>query len=195
MCLFFESIKVLQGKPENLGLHEDRMNRTRSEFLGFTDRLSLENVLKTEAMSLQKCRVIYQEKIEKIEFIPYSPKIINHLRIVEEDDLQYGYKFLDRSCFDKMLLGIPPATVLLIIKNGKITDTTFANIAFWDGFSWLTPDEPLLAGTKRELLLRKGLIHKAEIRITDLRLFRFAVLINAMLDLDNSPVIDIRNIR
>jgi 4-amino-4-deoxychorismate lyase len=97
MCLFFESIKVLQGKPENLGLHEDRMNRTRSEFLGFTDRLSLENVLKTEAMSLQKCRVIYQEKIEKIEFIPYSPKIINHLRIVEEDDLQYGYKFLDRS--------------------------------------------------------------------------------------------------
>ena len=195
MCLFFESIKVLQGRAVNLDLHEDRLNRTRSELLGLTEKISLQHIKPTDRKSLQKCRVIYGEKIENIEFTPYIPKIIGHLRIVAADDFQYSYKFLDRRCFENLLTGISPGSDILIVKNNKITDTSYANIAFWDGVSWLTPAEPLLAGTKRESLLRKGLLNLADIRLKDLHLFKYAVMINAMLEIEDSPVIEIRNIR
>ena len=192
MCLFFESIKVFQGKAVNLDLHESRMNRTRLELLGFTEKLSLEHLRHTDVKSLQKCRVIYKEKIEKTEYIPYSPKLVDHLKIVYANNLRYEYKFLDRTCIDELLIGIPPGTDILIVKNDKITDTSYANIVFWDGTSWLTPAEPLLAGTKRGSLLRKGLIHIAEIRVQDLHLFKCAAMINALLDLEDSPVIEIK---
>ncbi len=195
MCLFFESIKVLQGKAVNLDLHEDRLNRTRSEFLGLTEKLSLQDLIQADVQSLQKSRVIYKEKIEKIEIAPYIPRKIKHLKIVTANEIQYNYKFLDRSCFKKLLSGCPPDSDILIIKNKEITDTSYANIAFWDGSKWLTPANPLLSGVKRQFLMNRGSIFPADIRLNDLHLFKHAVMINAMLDLEDSPVIDLRNIR
>ena len=88
-----------------------------------------------------------------------------------------------------------PDSDILIIKNKEITDTSYANIAFWDGSKWLTPANPLLSGVKRQFLMNRGSIFPADIRLNDLHLFKHAVMINAMLDLEDSPVIDLRNIR
>jgi 4-amino-4-deoxychorismate lyase len=84
---------------------------------------------------------------------------------------------------------------ILIIKNGFITDTSFSNIAFFDGTQWFTPFTYLLNGTQRQHLLRQGAIVETEITPSDLKQFRYAKLINAMLDLETSPLIDIQNIR
>jgi 4-amino-4-deoxychorismate lyase len=194
MCLFFESIKVVNGQGENLDLHEDRMNRTRLETLSLTEQIFLRPLIKTDINSLLKVRVIYREKVEKIEYLPYTPKRVDHLKIVSADNLQYNYKFLDRRCFEPLLSGTSPNSDILIVKNNRITDTSYSNIAFWDGARWLTPAEPLLKGTKRESLLRKGLLQSDDIRLDHLKLFKFARLINAMIDLDSSPVIEIANI-
>jgi 4-amino-4-deoxychorismate lyase len=194
MCLFFESIKVKEGKAFDLDLHEERMNRTRRDLLGLTHPLSLEQEIQTDAMGLCKCRIVYRERIEKVEIIPYSPKKIEFLKIVVNNDIQYGYKYLDRSCFEKMMENLPPITDILIVKDGFITDTSFANIIFHDSSKWVTPSTPLLPGIKRERLLRQGIIHEQKIKLQDLSLFRSAKIINAMLDPEDSHPIDIRNI-
>ena len=194
MCLFFESIKVLNGKPENPGLHEDRMNRTRAEVLQATDKLSLEQIIRTDNKSLQKCRVVYSNKIEKVEILPYFPRKIRFLKLVTADDLDYRYKFLDRTKITRLMSGISTDTDILIVKNRMITDTSFANIIFRDGTSWLTPATPLLAGTKRDQLIRNGSILQADISVKDLHLFKHAVMINAMLGPEDSKPIEISNI-
>ena len=72
------------------------------------------------------------------------------------------------------------------MKNGLITDTSYANIVFWDGQNWLTPSTPLLAGTKRARLLHESKIKEAEIRVDDLIKYEKARIINALNDLDDS---------
>jgi 4-amino-4-deoxychorismate lyase len=83
---------------------------------------------------------------------------------------------------------------ILIVKNGLVTDTSFSNIVFYDGSDWITPDPPLLKGTKRTRYLRDGEIRTMKIRSSDISHFEKARLINAMLDLDDSADIHIRDI-
>jgi 4-amino-4-deoxychorismate lyase len=194
MYRFFESIKSCKGISFHLDLHEDRMNRTRRDFFGSEEKISLAGILHPPDTALLKCRVIYGEQIEQIEFLPYFPRKIEYLQIVPADSVSYSYKFLDRSSLIKLLDGIPANTELLLLKDGLITDSTFANVVFWDGSSWLTPDKPLLAGTKRQYLLDQQIIRKKKIRPEDLKHFHYAVLINAMLDLEDSNKIEIKNI-
>ncbi|MDQ1268165.1 MAG: 4-amino-4-deoxychorismate lyase, partial [Campylobacterota bacterium] len=73
---------------------------------------------------------------------------------------------------------------VLIVKNSLISDTTIANIAFFDSRRWVTPRAPLLKGTTRERLLRDGKIFEADIAINDLEKFSHVALMNAMIDFD-----------
>ena len=70
----------------------------------------------------------------------------------------------------------------------------FANVVFYDGKKWMTPTQPLFCGIKRQILLEKGLIHEAEIKQKDLRQFKHTALINAMLDIGDTPFISMENI-
>jgi 4-amino-4-deoxychorismate lyase len=139
---------------------------------------------------MYKCRIIYSREIETIEFIPYTKKKIEIIKLVECDAIEYNHKYFNRKIFDD-LLAESGADEILIIKEGKITDTSYSNIAFYDGNKWLTPSTPLLKGTKREKLLREGKIFKAEIVKNDLQYFQSASLINAMMDL-GELVIDLK---
>jgi 4-amino-4-deoxychorismate lyase len=71
----------------------------------------------------------------------------------------------------------------VIIKNNRITDTTYANLALWNGSEWHTPLYPLLKGTKRQLLLQSNQIVEQDILVTDLMRYQKVSLINAMLEL------------
>ena len=83
---------------------------------------------------------------------------------------------------------------ILIVKKEFITDTSFSNIIFFDGDNWITPSTPLLEGTKRKELLEKNIISEQEIKFSDLKNFKKAILINAMLDFDEIAEIEIKNI-
>jgi len=72
----------------------------------------------------------------------------------------------------------------LIVKNSLITDTSIANIAFFDSIRWVTPALPLLKGTTREKLLREGKIFEENIHVDDLERFSKVALMNAMIDFD-----------
>jgi 4-amino-4-deoxychorismate lyase len=99
-----------------------------------------------------------------------------------ESDLNYNYKFQERTALQSLLKKAESAGFddALIVKNGLITDTTIANIAFFDGTRWLTPALPLLQGTARARLLRSGLITPKQIAPEELEQFSHFALMNAL---------------
>ena len=83
---------------------------------------------------------------------------------------------------------------ILIIKNGLITDISFANICFYNGKNWYTPSTPLLKGTCREKLLKQNSIIEKEIGISDLDYFSHFTIINAMRGEELSELIPVKKI-
>ena len=112
--------------------------------------------------------------------------------MVHADHIIYDHKYVDRSELNELKDNCR-ADDVLIVKNGCVTDVTFANIAFTNGKDWVTPDTPLLPGTMRESLLRSGQIRQSRITPCDLTKFSHFRLINAMLGF-NAPVIPVSNI-
>jgi 4-amino-4-deoxychorismate lyase len=195
MCHLFETIKIAAGEAQNLPLHDERMNRSRRELYGSNDFLRLSDrirVPETVRNKITRCRVVYTNDIHSIEFSPYDPADIKTLKTVDAGSVVYNHKYLDRTKITA-LIDKSAADDILMIRNGFVTDASFANIVFTDGERWVTPDTPLLQGTMREFLLRNGVIKMERITISDLPLFSHFRLINAMLGFD-APLLPVSNI-
>jgi 4-amino-4-deoxychorismate lyase len=79
----------------------------------------------------------------------------------------------------------PEFSDALFVKNGFITDTSFSNIALFDGKKWYTPVTPLLKGTKREYYIENKIIFERKIKVANLDKYWKVRMINAMLDMEN----------
>jgi 4-amino-4-deoxychorismate lyase len=196
MCLLVESIKILNRIPQNIEGHNARLNKSRKELFGLSDVLDLRDFLKLPDdlnAGVYKCRVVYAEAVKKIEFIPYVPMAIRTLELVDGGNIEYEHKYLERTQIDRLKNG-SKADDILIVKECRITDTSFSNVAFSNGDSWITPAMPLLKGTKRQFLLDAGIISECELMEKDLHHFQKVVLINAMLDFNADNFIPVKNI-
>lgn len=196
MCLLLESIKIHNKQLCNIEFHNSRFNKARQELFDIEEVMDIKtlvNIPPNLDYLTYKCRIVYDIEIRSIEFIPYKKKKIRSLRLMRNDSIEYNYKYFDRKIFEQMLQN-PGADEILIVKNGKITDTSYSNIVLFDGQKWVTPSEPLLKGTKREYLLFTGQITEEEINVDDIRLFKCAKLINAMLDIEDQEPIKISKI-
>jgi len=193
MSLFgnlLETIKVKDSQLQNINWHNVRFNHSRRKLFGIKEELKLETFIKIPpdlTNAIYKCRLTYSKEIEKIEFEKYFPRTILSLKIVEFNEIQYAFKYKDRSKIDELFRLKENCDDILIVKNGLITDTSYANIVFWDGQKWITSSSPLLNGTARNRLLSEGKISEAKITIEDLKIFKKARIINAMNDLRESP--------
>ena len=74
---------------------------------------------------------------------------------------------------------------ILIEKDGYLTDTSIANIAFYDGEQWVTPAIPLLKGTMRQKLLDEGFLQTRNIKKEELTHYTQVALTNAMIGFKN----------
>ncbi len=137
---------------------------------------------------LYKCRVIYAKNVLHAEFHHYIPRPVRRLKLVVDDAIDYAWKFEDRSALNHLFAQKGDCDDVLIVKNGLLSDSSYSNLAFYDGSSWHTPETPLLRGVQRERLLRDGLLHTASIRVEDLKAFSKIALINAMLELGDCVV-------
>lgn len=196
MCLLIETIKVENRSFVNMNAHNERFNKAREMLFCQKNKIRLENVIlipPTLTHHVYKCRVIYSDTIHSVEFSRYSARSIRFLRLVEGNHINYSFKFYDRAVFDELLQTAGTDDVM-IIKNGKITDTTFANIVLYDGLKWVTPAECLLEGTCRNALLKNKLIELKDISYKDIWNYKFIKLINAMNSFNESPLIPVGNI-
>jgi 4-amino-4-deoxychorismate lyase len=196
MYQLIESIKVCNWQLHNISYHNERLNRSRKELFGIDHTVDLSELVLLPGdldNGTYKCRVVYSNIVHTIEFLPYIPRQINSLKIIYNDQIDYQYKYFDRNCFIELMKNINEDDIL-IIKNGFVTDTSFSNIVFFDGSDWITPSTCLLNGTMRKFLLDTKKICERDIKAGDLKNFESAKLINAMLDLENSLPVPIKNI-
>ena len=189
MSLLFETIKIVSKKMLNVSFHNERMNRSRYELFGCRDELNLNEVVEIPndiTKEVYKCKVIYSDTIKDVEFRKYIPRKIDHLKLLQCDEIDYSYKYLDRSVFEELLKknNCRENEDILIVKNGRITDTTYSNIVLFDRIEWHTPLSPLLKGTKRAKLIFHKRILEKDILVEDLQHYEKLVLINAMLEFD-----------
>uniref|UniRef100_UPI003FF0B67A aminotransferase class IV family protein n=1 Tax=Alloprevotella sp. TaxID=1872471 RepID=UPI003FF0B67A len=182
---FVETLKMTNGKTIGLTYHQARMERTICHFfptLANTHMPCLQNsIMPQTSEGVIKVRVVYgAEGIEQVEYIPYVMRCIQSLQIVTDDAIDYSYKSTDRSALNALLAQRGNCDDIIIVKNGLVTDTSFTNIAIYDGTHWLTPRTPLLAGTQRARLLDEGSIQEADITPDMLRQAQKVRLFNAM---------------
>jgi 4-amino-4-deoxychorismate lyase len=175
--MLFETIKVENGKIFNLKWHNQRFNKSRKELFSSTTTIDLKAFISPPKIGLYRCKIIYDNNIHSVEYFPYKVKSLKHFKVVKSQ-LDYKYKYTNRLTFQALL---KEHDEIIIEKDGLLTDTSIANIAFFDGKTWFTPTTPLLEGTTRARLLNKGFLKLTNIRKEDIKNYSNFALMNAMI--------------
>lgn len=197
MSQLFETIKCSNGKLFNLEFHQARFKKACREYFGIQSSISLTELIEIPEFAkngLFRCRVTFSTQIEKIEFIPHQYREIKSLKLIKDNKIDYRFKYNNRNRLNQLFEQRGTCDDIIIVKNGCVTDSTVANIVFYDGEKWWTPDSPLLQGTQRAKSLGSGKISECRITPNDISKYKKAGLINAMNDLNEMPQIAIHNI-
>lgn len=183
MCRFIETIRIENGRICNPEYHNRRMNETRKTFFHEVLALDVKDFISpgSEARRL-KCRMEYAEQILNVVITPYYMRPVASLLLMENDILDYTFKYADRRELNRMFALKKEAADILIVRDGFLTDTSIANVALYNGSEWITPSKPLLRGTKRAELLEKGKIREEDIPFSGVYSFTHIALFNAMID-------------
>ena len=124
----------------NLSCHQARMERTVSHFFKGQAVPNLNDILSPTAdMHFYKARVVYGKGgIEDVQYAPYTMRTIKSLKVVRDDTVDYSFKSTDRTFLNRLVSMKGDCDEIIIVKNGLVTDTSFTNIAVYDGDVWLT---------------------------------------------------------
>lgn len=190
MCLLLETIKIVDGQVQNLPYHITRMNNSvQALFRGGYNFSTLEIKVPVNCRSgVFKCRILYAPEIKEIQFLPYQKRSIKKIVFIKDDEIEYPFKYADRTCFTQYTDKLKQDEEIIIIKKSFITDSSFSNIALWDGHQWVTPATPLLNGTKRQQLLNAHFMVEKTLSLQDFYSCEKISLINAMNDLGDLEI-------
>jgi 4-amino-4-deoxychorismate lyase len=210
MCLLFETIKIEHGVAHNLEWHLKRIARSLENIFGCSlpfippgdvDKNGVSPLLLRDELQrmtlpkqLHKCKVVYTMGIIDIQIIPYQRKTPENFLLVNCDELNYDYKFLDRADINELFSQCGADDEIIIVKRGCISDSSIANLVFFDGKNYVTPDTPLLMGTKRQQLLHDKRIIQRRITTKDLHKYLSFIPINAMSDDNFDQMFDMKKI-
>lgn len=180
---FIESICFQRGDYQLIDYHQDRIDRTFKKFYPNASPLKLVNILpKLDSEERHKVRILYSEELVDVEYAEYVPSQIQTLKVVEDNTIDYLYKSEDRNQLTHLYQQRGKNDDIIILKNQKVTDSYYANLAFSDGEKWFTPQTHLLPGVKRQYLIDQNLLHERDISLLDIHRYKYVSPINAMLD-------------
>ncbi len=194
--MFLETICIKNGIVQEIEAHRKRMRQTALHF-GFSapelPDLSARIPPELAESNKIKCSVVYHKEIISVQYSDYRSKTINSLKLVEAD-LDYSFKYSDRATLKALLQERGDCDEILIVKDNRITDTSFSNVVFRKENDFFTPNTYLLNGIKRQKLLLKKRIRERPITVDDLRYFDKIYLINAMLDIEDGVALSVEKI-
>lgn len=180
-----ETIKIVNGKCLNLEYHCRRAEFTIQE-----------PVVSDEfAHGTIKWRIVYGDNLPvESQMSHYALPRINSLRMIDATKVDYTRKYEDRSSIEKLMRLRGLCDDILIHRNGMVSDTSFCNVVFENEYGLFTPSTPLLEGTKRQMLLDRGIIAERDIMLADIPNFSNVRLINAMIEIEDNVIIQTENI-
>lgn len=194
MCHLIESLLVEKKEIKRIEYHNKRFNEALKNFLDKDIKMDLSEyiILPPEITDDRyKCRVTYEDGKIKTEFAIYIPREIKSCKVVYSDTVDYSFKTTNREELNYLYNQRGKCDDIIIIKKGFVTDSFSSNIIFYNDSGWSTPDTPLLKGTQRQYLLDKGFIKEERISDKDILKYSKLKLINAMLDFERAPEIEI----
>ena len=186
MCRFIETIRVDDGKIANLPFHLQRIRDTRMQVWGVAESIDVETLAKSLApiKGTAKLRFVYDAtQVYEPSCTPYTKRVVRSLKVVEDEQIAYALKSEDRRRLNQLRNRRGDCDEILVVKNGHLTDTSYTNVAFYDGKQWVTPTTPRLPGTCRARLLASRRMVERDLTLDDLPHFQSIALINAMMDL------------
>ena len=185
--IFLETIKIFDSKIFHIEYHQKRYESILKEF-GIDDIQDLTSFINPPDYGLYRCRLTYDLSVipHKIDvtYHEYKKRDISTLKVVFDNDIDYGYKSTCRDDLNKLYDLKDDCDDIIIIKDLLVTDTSVANIAFYTSSGWITPKNPLLKGTTRQRLIDDGKLFEADIKVQDIKQFSKIALLNAMIDFD-----------
>jgi 4-amino-4-deoxychorismate lyase len=187
MSRFVETIKFKDGVFYRLKFHQERVNKVFETFYPDAEPIKLLDIFNQiliPSVGLFKCRIVYDTKAYQPEFTPYIRREINSLKVVEMNLESKPYKSEDRTAYNQAFAQRDDCDDVLISRNGILTDSSYTNVAFFDGTNWYTPKTPLIYGVNRAELLEAGRLIEKEIKVDDLKHFQHIVLFNAMIEFE-----------
>ena len=195
MCRFVESIKLKDGVFYRLKLHQERVNKAFEAFYSKETPISVFETLNEYAMpgeGTYKCRIVYDSDVLSVNFAPYIRREIRTLKLVETELESSAYKLEERTGFNAAFAQRDDCDDVLLVRNGLLTDSSYSNIALFDGTDWFTPRIPLVYGVNRAELLAEGKLIQKDITVTNLKNYRQIALFNAMIEF-GELVLDLKN--
>ncbi|MGM0626210.1 MAG: aminotransferase class IV [Bacteroidota bacterium] len=188
MYRFIESIRIENGEAPLLFWHQKRLTACMRQFFPGIGPHSLESLVSRyrDIKQPHKLRIVYDRSIREISCTPYYPGRIEKFHLADAGAVSYDWKYADRSIFQEIKKGFPESDELILVKDGLVTDTSYANLAFHRGGYWYTPALPLLRGVRMTYLIKKGMLHPRSIPVDTLRHYDKFCQINAMLPIDET---------
>ncbi|HMJ71013.1 MAG TPA: aminotransferase class IV [Cyclobacteriaceae bacterium] len=184
MSRFIETIRFSGGKFQNIERHRKRILASLGGQPQW-DADALFSEVSTPpigaADNIYKVRVVYSLTMASVATELYTIRPVRSLKLVVDDKIMYDRKYEDRKELDSLFALRDSCDDVLIVKNGVVTDTSYANIIFRKGDQWVTPNSYLLNGTMRQYLLETERISEQRITPHDLTRFSHFKIINAML--------------
>jgi 4-amino-4-deoxychorismate lyase len=177
--LLLETLYANNGSIRNLSYHQRRLNTARQHLFGSTEPIDLAPLLCPPMQGCFRCRILYDSHIHTIEYLPYTPKEIRSIAIVNAS-LSYDFKYANRDALNALKASHSDVDEILIAKEGYLTDTTIANIALYQEGIWYTPSTPLLKGCMRQYLLDHNKIQPRPIKASHIHHYSKIALLNAM---------------
>jgi len=196
MSLLLESVRIVDGQWMNTAYHLRRMADSATELFGKPFSLDFEKIEipKEYRKGVVKGRILYNTRELEIGFNHYTPRKIGSLKLVYDNQIDYHLKWADRSSLNALVSQKGEADEILIVKNGFITDISYANIVLKYSDGLITPAHCLLKGTRRQQLLDQGIITEQAINVEDLFRAEAVLIINAMLGLEDQMEIPVSQI-
>ncbi len=197
MSRFIESIRLENGRMYLPELHQQRIERSLRNFGSeiYIDILKKKFFKKLPADGLHKIRLNYglDGKYSYV-YLPYQRQVHSSFSMVRAEAIDYSFKYADRAALNQLKDG---GSEILIVKNGQLTDASYANLIFYKDEKWFTPASFLLNGVQRQWLLHNHLISETEITPENLHQFSLFKLINALNPIEKAvgyPLGRIRNL-
>jgi len=197
MYPLFESVCIENSQIKNADYHEARFRRSYMQLYkthptySLFDGIHLTNL---DPTLKYKLRIGYKQHGTRFSFSEYDNSIPSSLKPVSDDAISYNVKRNNRKKLNNLYKQKGDFDDVLIIKNGLVTDTSYANILLKDSKQIVTPSTPLLEGTCRARLLDENKITEKRILEADIQNFKSFQLINALNDFDETRWVPITNI-